>query len=780
MRYVFGPFELDTSKLELRRDGEPVSIEPQVFEMLTHLIKHRDRVLSKDDLIEIVWGGRVVSDAAISSRIKLVRRAVDDDGTRQSVIKTFHGKGFRFVAEVTESTEAKPIPDAVIEPSRPANQNRKLGVQIALAASVVLSVIVLLQLITNSTQSAAPRIAVLPVINETGDSDLDWVELGLMSLVSRELDVRSELSLVSDRTMVNLSDRFPAIDGKTFSPHEKMNRALQEGYGASHVLISRLTGSADNLSLEYRMINPRGKSSPRTVSSQPPADLAKEMSRQIAASLPRSGERRLDVPTEMFEDAYIAETFARGREQQLKGKGSDSADLFRVAAAQVPDNLEVKYQLAVSTRMAGDLDGAEAQLRTLIAMSVASGDIESEANATNGLGVVHMRRRQDAEALETYRKALAIIDGATYPEIRAKILSNIGIVERRLGNLVAAEEALGRALIEYEAAGYEMPPGSLLNSMANLKTLARDIPTANTYYQQALDYSRLVGDRRSEAVILHNLGTNAATVGDYDRAYTLLTNGLALRRELSDHRGQISSLSGLAQLALNRGSAPDASKHSDEMTRLAREANDQYRIARAEELAAHIDMVLADWDAALMHSQSAQTIYESLSRTRNAHRERIRQAAITGYRGSTEGRQTVEDALDWALAENQQGTQLHAYEALTVLNLLDGDDARAAQTIDAAVNLSADMQLKATNGRLAARQGLIRLLNANPDGAKASLGRAKTGNPDHQETRFLEGLLRLQDGKAELGAKLITDAVQSAGDNWHLTERLFPSLKTGS
>jgi DNA-binding winged helix-turn-helix (wHTH) protein/pimeloyl-ACP methyl ester carboxylesterase len=96
--YRFGAFTLNTQTYELYRNGKVIRIEPQVFSVLAHLIENRDRVVSKDELISIVWKGRVVSDATVSSRINAARLALHDNGGVQSIIKTIPRRGFRFVA----------------------------------------------------------------------------------------------------------------------------------------------------------------------------------------------------------------------------------------------------------------------------------------------------------------------------------------------------------------------------------------------------------------------------------------------------------------------------------------------------------------------------------------------------------------------------------------------------------------------------------------------------------------------------------------------------------
>ncbi|BBK37883.1 transcriptional regulator [Allostella sp. ATCC 35155] len=105
MRYRFGPFELAEETRELRADGQPRAVEPQVFDLLRFLIQARDRVVSQDDLIDAVWNRRIVSDAAISARISAARTAIDDDGRRQRWIRTIPRRGFRFVGDVTTTSE---------------------------------------------------------------------------------------------------------------------------------------------------------------------------------------------------------------------------------------------------------------------------------------------------------------------------------------------------------------------------------------------------------------------------------------------------------------------------------------------------------------------------------------------------------------------------------------------------------------------------------------------------------------------------------------------------
>ena len=102
MRYRFGDTELDTTRYHLRRGEEYVHVEPQVFDVLTHLIEHRERVVTKSELLESVWGHDFVSESALTTRVKQLRQAVGDTGRDQRVVQTVHGRGYRFVAPVEE------------------------------------------------------------------------------------------------------------------------------------------------------------------------------------------------------------------------------------------------------------------------------------------------------------------------------------------------------------------------------------------------------------------------------------------------------------------------------------------------------------------------------------------------------------------------------------------------------------------------------------------------------------------------------------------------------
>ena len=113
MQFRFENHVLDADRRELRRGAELVAVEPQVFDLLLYLVQNRDRVVSKDDLIASVWGGRIVSDSTLDSRINAARKAIGDNGEQQHLIRTIARKGIRFVCAVDEPAK----PDANSQPA---------------------------------------------------------------------------------------------------------------------------------------------------------------------------------------------------------------------------------------------------------------------------------------------------------------------------------------------------------------------------------------------------------------------------------------------------------------------------------------------------------------------------------------------------------------------------------------------------------------------------------------------------------------------------------------
>jgi excisionase family DNA binding protein len=197
--YVFGDYELDDRLCELRQAGQPIAIEPKVFDVLSYLIRHRGRIVSKDELLKQLWTGQVVVEAALTRCVSEARTAVRDNGVRQQVIKTQRGRGYRFVATVIERLVSASGRDAPAERFYISE-----GKQPAVA---VLSL---------------PSLTVLPFVSLSGDPAQNYCSDALTE------DLITDLAKLPG--LVVFSDRAPATRTRNATQTTGVNRELGTQY----------------------------------------------------------------------------------------------------------------------------------------------------------------------------------------------------------------------------------------------------------------------------------------------------------------------------------------------------------------------------------------------------------------------------------------------------------------------------------------------------------------------------------------------------------------------
>jgi TolB-like protein len=216
MQLMFGHYVLDPERRELTRDAQPIAVGPQVFDLLLYLVNHRAHVVSKDEVLDAVWDGRIVSDSTLTSHINAARKAIGDSGSKQELIRTVARKGFRFVGEVVElepgSTSGSPAPGDGVPAAMPALPDR-------------------------------PSIAALPFLNLSGDTEQDYFTDGVVEDIISALSRNRWLFVIARNSSFTYKGR--AVDVK------QVGREL----GVRYVLEGSVRKSANRVRITGQLID---------------------------------------------------------------------------------------------------------------------------------------------------------------------------------------------------------------------------------------------------------------------------------------------------------------------------------------------------------------------------------------------------------------------------------------------------------------------------------------------------------------------------------------------
>jgi TolB-like protein len=222
LRYLFENYAFDTDRRELHRGADVVSVAPQVFDLLEHLIRNRDRVVSKDDLINAIWDGRSVSDAAVTTRLNAARNAIGDSGVEQRLIKTLPRKGFRFVGAVHEAN--RPSGTGAVSESRAESPKSALALP------------------------DKPSIAVLPFQNISGDPEQEYFAEGMVEEIITALSRFKWLFVIARNSSFTFKGQ--AVDikevGRSLGVRYVLEGAVRKASGKVRItgqLIDAVTGA---------------------------------------------------------------------------------------------------------------------------------------------------------------------------------------------------------------------------------------------------------------------------------------------------------------------------------------------------------------------------------------------------------------------------------------------------------------------------------------------------------------------------------------------------------
>jgi TolB-like protein/DNA-binding winged helix-turn-helix (wHTH) protein len=275
LKYQCADFEIDVSQQELRRRGEVIHVEPQVFDLIVHLVRNHNRTVSKDELVDTIWQGRVISEAAVSSRINAARRPLGDNGNDQSLIKTLHKRGFRFIGPV-QVIEPATADMGVQTPHEPSILPSRQTVTVSVAAELSS----LDNIVSESVRAEAvtpPSIAVMPFGNMSDDPENDYFSYGLTEDIIRLLARNRWLSVISRHSTIAFQGR--AVDA----------RAVGDQLGVKYVLLGSVRKNRDAVRITAELVRASDGqqlwSDKYDLQLEYIFDIQDEMARQIAATI---------------------------------------------------------------------------------------------------------------------------------------------------------------------------------------------------------------------------------------------------------------------------------------------------------------------------------------------------------------------------------------------------------------------------------------------------------------------------------------------------------------
>jgi TolB-like protein/tetratricopeptide (TPR) repeat protein len=362
--FFFDEFALDTDRRELRGAAGPISVEPQVFDLLTYLICNRDRVVSKDDILAAVWHGRLVSESALTTRINAARSAVGDSGEAQSLIRTLPRKGLRFVGTVREAQEPMVAP-----PRLPSGQPGPFALP------------------------DRPSIAVLPFANLSGDPDQEYFADGMVEEIITALSRMRWLFVIARNSSFAYKGR--AVDVRQIG-RELGVRYVLEGSVRKADKRLRIAGQLVEASTGMHLWADRFEGGLEDV-----FDLQDQVTASVVGAIaPRLGQAEIDrarhKPTESL-DAY--DYFLRGManvHRWTREANNEALRNFRCALERDPEFASA-YGLAArcySQRKAcgwmTDRRQETAEAQRLAGLAAEFGKDDAVALCTAGIGLAYV------------------------------------------------------------------------------------------------------------------------------------------------------------------------------------------------------------------------------------------------------------------------------------------------------------------------------------------------------------------------------------------------------
>lgn len=775
--YRFGNYELRLQSRELLREGEVIALEPRVFDLLAFLLHNRERVVTKDELLEAVWPGTFVSETSLSRGVMKARRAIGDDADSQHSIKTVHGRGYRFVADIVAPgsviRDDPPASAAGREPSadgRAKSRYSPTGVALAAGAVAILLVVLAVALFPQFKEPVAdsgtgvPRIAVLPIDNETGDPDLDWVRFGLMDVLAGQLQQQSGLSVTASRDVVAILERH-ADGAEEDAALGDVGRQLFKQLGATHFVHAALEQPGQLYRLQAEIVAEDGSRSDVELLGNEPLGLVTELRRFVDDRV--AGARRTVLVARVIsDDVFVNEAYARGRDHILRGNLEEAQTLLQAAIGQEPDNFWARHALATVILNRGDPVAAAEMLGTLVEEARRDGRALEEATSLFVLGNTHLRRDGHDKALSLYREALSVFEGLAMSFEQGQVLNNMAIIVGGRQELTEERALLERAAAAFDDAGLEVTPGYILGGLANNALDRGQLEDAQRYFEEGLAAFREQGLKDQEAVSLYSLSRVAQFRGDFAAARTLAEQSRDIARDIGQRWGEAASIRRLGGAIFAEGDLDEAEAVYTEALSLSRDIGARTNAAATLTELADIARLRGRHDEAAQFVAESAAIVEETKDPVGAMWVAIQQGRVALGRGDIAAALA---AADRVLVDEDAVMPLQATDAYRLRGLVliaDGDPEGASAALESAYAVAEQGSDRVRRAKAAALLGRLNLERGRDDLALAYLGLARDAASEIYQVLALSGAMAAREGDWDEATKLLDAAKQRAGGLW--------------
>ena len=699
-RVRFGSFELNRDRRELTRDGNVVVLQSRVFDLLFYLAANRDRVVGKDELMDAVWPGRIVTEAALARAIMKARKAVQDDANQQAVIRTVHGHGYHFVAETSPLVETPADAGSSAGHQTSAERGGDASAQTdpnrvprwLLPVALFLAVLALVVVISPwrsdeiSPDQNTLRMAVLPVIDRTGDAELSWSRLGLMSFVRTQLAEAPEFQTVRDGDIVALAEQQDWDGPLVGTAADQLFEQLILVQGVTHALLLELVSDVAGFRMNWAL-HEVGRSPRRgTMVGAEGTQLAAGAVQAVYGDL--LGRSRLAAAAPLVSaDSFLNEAFSRGMSLSLEGRCSEAERYFGVIIEEEPTAFAPRFELASCLRVLGRNDEAEPLLLELADEQRSLAQDEHLAKVLMVLGVLYNRTGRLDLADSALREALTFAESAHAWELAGRVLQNQAILAEDRNDWAQSEALLDRSVLAYQRAGREVLPGNIASLRANLAMDQGRLAEGDAYLDEAIAAFRVAGDRRNEAMMLNNRGYLRRQQGQLDEALQFHEQSLAIRQAIGDRVGVGRIYGMLAGVHSARGDHAAAREAAESARAIAEETNDRLYHAIALASLGDAQRNLGDMaDAGSSYEQSGDVFRSIDDRMRALMVDlRLARLALDDADPATTERVALR-VRDEAAESNLDQAELDAMELLGDAYLAAGkvDDAKLvyAQTLE--------------------------------------------------------------------------------------------------